>query len=115
MSIKMRVNNLELAFEPHKKIERERLEEQKEDEKFYNLMNDLVRNAYPEHRWNQLTESEQRAVKTSNENGLYVEVLRLYLELLNFYEDIFYEGITSGEFEKSWAKEKYRILERLKS
>jgi len=105
MTIVRRINKLEELAKPLvDKIERENKELKKQEESFQ-VTNQIMRDFFPEHRWNQLDEKTKLQLENSE------EILRLTIECLRWLEQNDKPG---DQMEALWKKHKTQALEKVK-
>jgi len=113
MTIVRRISKLEELVKPLvDKIERKKEELKKRQESFQ-VTDTIMRNAFPEHRWNLLSvEAKLRLEHIDNRSPLSEEILRLTIEYLRWLEHYDKPG---DQMEALWEQHKPKALERVKS
>jgi len=107
MNIVRRINKLEELVKPLvDKIERKKAELKKREESFQ-VTNQIMRDFFPEHRWNKLDEKTKLQLENSE------EILILTIEYFRWIEKNYDKP--GDQMEILWEQDKSQILKKVKS
>ena len=104
MTIVRRINKLEEKVQPIlEKLELDKKKRQEQEESFQ-VTNQIMRDFFPEHKWNKLDEKTKLQLENSE------EILRLTIEFLRWVEN----NDIPGDQMEAWKQHKPQLLERVK-